>query len=158
MALTPQEVQELNRILDARDIQNPQKKARARLRLIVPPTPTLLDPIFRDAHIKRIIHLRDAYRLRWLVDQATFNVASLSCLEDCDLIRLLTDMERARECIADGISFEDAGLVRSVSEYSPAPSKVSRAMKQQAEVAEMSPLRLPRRQEPDNPLFDLVPF
>lgn len=48
-----------------------------------------------------------------MVDQATFNVASLSCLEDCDLIRLVNDMERARECIMDGVSFEDAGLVRS---------------------------------------------
>ena len=36
-------------------------------------------------------------------------------LEDCDLIRLLNLMERARECIVDGVSFEDAGLVRSVA-------------------------------------------
>jgi len=82
------------------------------LRLIVPPTPKLLDSISRDAHQKRIAFLERRYCLHWLVEQQCFGVASVTLLEDCDLIRLLTMMERARECIAEGVSFEDADLVR----------------------------------------------
>lgn len=47
------------------------------------------------------------------MEQETFNVASVSCLEDCDLVRLLALLERARECILDGVSLEDAGLTGS---------------------------------------------
>lgn len=117
MALTSEEIRELSQLLDAREGRG--RSERPKLRLITPPTSTLLDPLARDAHLRRILHLQRAYRLHWLVDQATFDVAGLSCLEDCDLIRLLTDMERARECIADGVSMEDAGLVRSVLDRSP---------------------------------------
>lgn len=156
MSLSLEEIQELSRILDAR--AGLGRSERPKLRLVVPPTSKLLDPIFRDAHIKRIIHLRDAYRLRWLVDQATFNVASLSCLEDCDLIRLLNDMERARECIVDGISFEDAGLVRSVNDCTPAPTKTAHSVELAAERAEMYTSRIRKLEEPRNPLLDPAPF
>lgn len=117
------------------------RREKPKLRLIVPPSPKLLDPIFRDAHMKRILHLQRAYRLHWLVDQATFSVASLSCLEDCDLIRLLNDMERARECMADGISFEDAGLVRRAAGdelLGQAAAQMDRRAERQAEMAAMA--------------------
>lgn len=138
MALTREEIRELGEILEARAGRG--RGGPPKLRLIVPPSPKLLDPIFREAHVKRIVHLQRAYRLQWLVEQATFNVASLSCLEDCDLIRLLADMERARECMADGISFEDAGLVRAVD----APSHLirDRQAEYQADMAELGAAQL----------------
>lgn len=110
MSLSDEEVKELGRLLAAR--RGEGRSERPKLRLIVPPTPTLLDHLARDAHLRRIAQLRKAFRLDWLVEQATFSVASVSCLEDCDLIRLLDDMERARECMADGVSFDDAELWR----------------------------------------------
>lgn len=110
MTLSDEEVRELGRLLAAR--RGEGRRERPKLRLVVPPTPKLLDHLARDAHLRRVAQLRKAFRLDWLVEQATFNVASVSCLEDCDLIRLLDDMERARECIADGVSFDDAELWR----------------------------------------------
>lgn len=72
-----------------------------------------MDAISRDAVLARIRDLRRMYRLGWLVRQETFNVAALECLEDRELSALLQDMERARECLQDDVSFEEAGLVRS---------------------------------------------
>lgn len=143
MSLSREEIRELAKILNAR--AGDGRSERPKLRLVVPPTPKLLDPIFRDAHLKRILHLQRAYRLQWLVDQATFNVASLSCLEDCDLMRLLADMERARECISDGISFDDAGLVRAIGAYSEPLS--DRAGDRQSELARIGIGATPRCEE-----------
>lgn len=58
-------------------------------------------------------HLRKRYGLQVLVDQATFGKGSVDRLEDHELIALHMDLERARECMADGITLEDAGLLRS---------------------------------------------
>jgi len=141
MGLSRDEIRELANILNAR--AGLGRSERPKLRLVTPPSPKLLDPIFRDAHIKRVLHLQRAYRLQWLVDQETFNVASLSCLEDCDLIRLVALLERARECIADGVSLEDAGLVRSVGQrHDSDVLPPSRKMVQQAEIAEMAVERM----------------
>lgn len=109
MSLTPEEISQLSELLDARI---GKENGPPKLRLIVPPTSQLLDSISRDAHLKRVAFLERRYGLHWLVEQECFDVASTTLLEDCDLIRLLTMMERARECIADGVSFEDADLVR----------------------------------------------
>jgi hypothetical protein len=65
--------------------------------------------------LKRIRFLRKAYQLAWLVDQHTFDLPTLESLSDEALSSLLRAMEKARECIADGVSFEDAGLVESVA-------------------------------------------
>lgn len=118
MALTNEEIEELKELLDTRDISHPARNARPKLRLVVPPTPRLLDTISRDLHERRIVHLKRAYGLGWLVDQECFNVPNLFALEDCDLIRLHGMMERARECVADGVSFDDVGLVRSLRDDS----------------------------------------
>jgi hypothetical protein len=72
-----------------------------------------MDSILREAHVRRISHLKRFYRLQWLVDQATFGVGSVDDLDDAALAALLADAERARECLAEGISFEDAGLIRT---------------------------------------------
>jgi len=133
MTLSTEEIQELAQILDARAGHG--RSERPKLRLITPPTPQLLDSIARESHLRRIGHLRRRYRLDWLVDQASFSVASVTLLEDCDLIRLLLDMERARECIADGISFEDAGLVRSVIDEDAPSVPICRALARQLDLA-----------------------
>lgn len=72
-----------------------------------------MDAIQREAHYRRIRYLASAYKLQWLVDQATWNVANLEDLSDEDLIELHRDMDRARECPVDDVSYEDAGLVRN---------------------------------------------
>ena len=141
--LSPEELAQLSQLLDAR--AGVGRKAPPKLRLVVPPTPKLLDPISRDAHLRRVQHLKRAYNLDWLVDQETFDVASVSCLEDCDLIRLLTYMERARECILDGVSFDDAGLVRSIT--SPA-AKVLLKDPNAERSADQAAARAPQRATP----------
>jgi hypothetical protein len=58
-------------------------------------------------------HLRKRYGLQVLVDQAIFGKGSVDMLDDDELVALHKDLERARECAADGITLEDAGLLRS---------------------------------------------
>lgn len=72
-----------------------------------------LDPVTRESHVKMIGHLRRRYGLQVLVDQAVFGKGSVDQLDDDELVALHRDLERARECMADGISLEDAGLLRS---------------------------------------------
>lgn len=91
------------------------RPARSHLRLVEPPAPSRFDSITRESCVKRVRFLRDAYRLHWLVDQATFNLPGIDSLTDDQLAALLTGLERARECIAEGISFDDAGLVQDVT-------------------------------------------
>ncbi len=142
MTLSREEVKSLGRLLAARSGQGRTEKPL--LRLITPPKPSLLDQLAREAHVRRIVHLQKAYRLQWLVDQATFKVASLSCLEDEALIRLHREVERARQCIVDGVSFEDAGLVHSVEGDVEIGTLDDRAAERQAELAEMAVEKLRR--------------
>lgn len=72
-----------------------------------------MDGITRESHIRMIGHLRRRHGLQMLVDQATFGVAGVEQLSDQELVALHRDLERAQECIADGVSFEEAGLFRS---------------------------------------------
>lgn len=78
-----------------------------------PPQRHALDAVTRESYVRMIGHLRRRYGLQMLVDQATFGVGSVDRLGDQELEALYKDLERARECLADGISFEDAGLLRS---------------------------------------------
>lgn len=93
--------------------QAPREKPKLRLVKADPgPDPKRLDSVSREAHFRRIRWLARAFRLQWLLDQGTFHVASIECLDDDELSALLTDMERGRECMRDDVSFEDAGLIR----------------------------------------------
>jgi hypothetical protein len=78
-----------------------------------PPKREYLDSVTRESYVRMIGHLRRRYGLQMLVDQAIFGKGSVDRLGDEELEALYKDLERARECIADGISFEDAGLLRS---------------------------------------------
>lgn len=68
----------------------------------------------RSAYLQRIRFLAEAYGLQWLVDQETFDRGSLRSLDAIKLAMLLETMERARECLLDGISLDDAGIARSL--------------------------------------------
>lgn len=66
----------------------------------------------RDLRVRRIRFLVTRYGLDWLVDQAIIEAGSIEQLSPSALLALHADLERARECLADGVAFEDAGLVR----------------------------------------------
>lgn len=56
-------------------------------------------------------------RRRWgpaiqvIIDRACFHAGSIDALPDAELVQLHRNMERASECLREGITFEDAGLV-----------------------------------------------
>lgn len=89
--------------------------ARPRLRLVgaIVTPPEHEDAVTRDCRLKRIRWLAKAYGLRWLVDQHCFGRSGPDELGASELVALHSDMERARECAAEGISYEDAGLIRA---------------------------------------------
>lgn len=75
-----------------------------------------MDDIVRQSHIRMIRSLTKAYRqfgFQLLVDQATIGCAGVEDLDDDALIALHRDLERARDCITDGVTFEEAGLLRN---------------------------------------------
>ena len=74
-----------------------------------------MDALTRDSHCRMIRHIRRRWGqpLQMLLDQACFGLAGVEHLDDDALVALHKDMERAQECLQDGVTFEDAGLLRS---------------------------------------------
>ncbi|WP_396615530.1 hypothetical protein ACHZ97_14755 [Lysobacter soli] len=75
-----------------------------------------MDAVTRESHIRLIGSLRRFYKpygMDLIVNQALLGKGTLDDLSDEDLIALQRTIDRARECIADGISFEEAGLIRA---------------------------------------------
>lgn len=73
-----------------------------------------LDTVTRGLYCTRIRDISRLYRLDWLVRQeCSFSFGALEALDDDDLVNLHTTMERARECIVEGVPLDEAGLVRA---------------------------------------------
>jgi len=66
-----------------------------------------------------IRHIRKRWRsygdpMQAVIDEACFGLAGIDQLDDEGLIALHRRLERAQDCIREGITFEDAGLIRSM--------------------------------------------
>jgi len=72
-----------------------------------------MDDVSREMHYRRIRYYASAYKLQWLVDQATWECTNIEDLSDEELVELHRDMDRARECPENDISYEERGLIRS---------------------------------------------
>lgn len=115
MALREDQLQELaQRLARAMDVGTVPAEPVPRLRLVSTKAPRGMDSTTKDSHCRMIRH----YRRHWgpamqlLIDQACFGLTGIEDLEDDQLIALHRDMERGIECMRDGVSFEDAGLLR----------------------------------------------
>jgi hypothetical protein len=92
------------------------KSAKPKLRLVeTSPAPAADedDEITRQHRINRVRWLQKIRGLRWLVDQHCFGQPGLESLSGPELRALHRDMEKANDCIREGIPCEDAGLIRS---------------------------------------------
>lgn len=79
----------------------------------------VLDDVERESRIRWIQALARAYRpqgMDLIVKQAMISKRYMSDLSDEELLELHRNIDRARECMADGITFEEAGLLRSHGE------------------------------------------
>lgn len=93
-------------------------RAKPRLRVVQADeeyVPQRLCELQRESHRRMIRHIRRRWgsAMQQLIDQATFGLAGLEQLDDEALTQLHKDLERAQDCMRDGVSFEDAGLLRS---------------------------------------------
>jgi hypothetical protein len=83
-------------------------------RLILPDharDPDALDELTRARHERRIRFISGRYALQWLVDQH-LDGGTVEDAGDSALLGLLRDCEKALKAVAEGVSFDDAGLVR----------------------------------------------
>ena len=116
MALREDQLQELaQRLARAMDKGDTKTAAPPRLKLVPPSAVRGMDGITRDSHYRMIRHFRRHWgpSMQMLIDQACFGVAGIEELSDTALIDLHRDMERAMDCIREGVTFEEAGLLRA---------------------------------------------
>lgn len=117
---TKEHFEQLARRLATRAAELQQGVAyRPTLRVVRPsPPPLQLDPLVRESHCKIIRHIRKRWRaygdpMQALIDEACFGLAGIESLDDEGLVALHRRLELAQDCIRDGITFEDAGLLRN---------------------------------------------
>lgn len=112
------ELEALAKAIAAR-VKGAKQANRQHLRLVAAAEDNLpgMDSIKRDSYARMIRH----YRRNWgapmqlLIDQACFGVAGIESLSDDALIDLMHAMQRGMECIRDDVSFEDAGLLKTIA-------------------------------------------
>jgi hypothetical protein len=75
-----------------------------------------MSDIQRESYYRMVRHYRRGWGkpMQLLIDQAVFGLAGVEQLEDAALKQLLADLERGIECIRDDVTFEDAGLLRTL--------------------------------------------
>jgi len=110
--------EELAKRLAARTRELHEKhKTRPKLAVVKADAPaaTQMHDLERESHCRMIRHLRRRWGMpmQILIDQACFGLPGIEQLSDEELIALHKDLERAQDCMRDGVSFEDAGLIRS---------------------------------------------
>lgn len=96
-----------------------REKAKPKLRLILPESakdPTALTEERRAWLVRRIRFAANQCGAPWLIDQALDGAESLETMTDAGLQRLHLDCEKALQCLLDGVSFMDAGLVRAYAD------------------------------------------
>lgn len=88
---------------------------RPSLRLVQTQPEPFMDAVLRESHCRMIRHYRRHWgqAMQFLIDQACFGYTGVEALPDEALIELHRDLERAQECMRDGVTFEDAGLLRT---------------------------------------------
>lgn len=77
--------------------------------------PLAMDTIARESHYRMIRHIRwrRGKVMQMLIDQACFGLIGIEQLDDQALINLHKNLERAEDCIREGVAFDDAGLLVS---------------------------------------------
>lgn len=110
---------ELVKLLRQRVKSAPPGKPALRIvgNVVSLPAATRMDDIERESRFRWIQALAKAYRpLDLIVKQAMIGKRYMSDLTDEELLDLHRDIDRGRECMNDGITFEEAGLLRSRGE------------------------------------------
>lgn len=99
----------------AREIKGAPPKPKLRLvrREDIAQTP-VEDSVTREARIARIRWLARCYGLQIVVQQHVFGRNGLDALEADELLDLHKKMERARECVVDGFSLDEAGIISTM--------------------------------------------
>lgn len=97
------------------ELRGQSQPVRPALRIVEHGQKPTMDALTRESHLKMVGHLRRRWGrpMQELIDQACFGVVGPEHLGDEDLVALHRDLERAQECMRDGVTFEDAGLLRS---------------------------------------------
>lgn len=76
------------------------------------PERTWLQPFERDMRYQLIRDLARLHNLHWLVRKETVDVDGImERLDDAGLLALHGKLQRAQECILEGIGFDDAGIL-----------------------------------------------
>lgn len=115
MALREDQLQDLaQRLAKAMDKGDGIRAPRPHLKVVRLTAARGMDGITRDSHYRMIRHFRRHWgtEMQLLIDQACFGLSGIEDLSDDKLIELHRDLERAMDCIRDGVTFEDAGLLR----------------------------------------------
>lgn len=95
--------------------QREVQKVAAKPRLYVPESaraPGALSDDERAWLLRRIHFVAGRYGLYWLVDQQLAEPGTIDAADDAKVSDVRRVMEKALKCMQEGVSFDDAGLVR----------------------------------------------